>query len=82
MLPSVRRRTVVAGVRFCDSCAELTTAQQRARRHDARVRAQVQAFVFAALRAPYQADRTQKERDERDPDRGGSPPRAALNFHR
>ncbi|MEQ4306154.1 hypothetical protein ABNF97_33020 [Plantactinospora sp. B6F1] len=27
-----RRRSPLAGVRFCDGCAEVTTAEQRARR--------------------------------------------------
>ncbi|MGI5151340.1 hypothetical protein ACQEVC_34090 [Plantactinospora sp. CA-294935] len=32
MLCLFRRRSPVMGVRFCDGCAEVTTAEQRARR--------------------------------------------------
>ncbi|WP_158624079.1 hypothetical protein [Micromonospora sp. HM5-17] len=32
MLRLFRRRSPVAGVRFCDGCAEVTTAEQRVRR--------------------------------------------------
>ncbi|MEO3745329.1 hypothetical protein [Plantactinospora sp. B5E13] len=32
MLRLFRRRFRAAGVRFCDGCAEVTTAEQRARR--------------------------------------------------
>jgi hypothetical protein len=41
MLWSRRRRAVATEVQFCDSCAEVTTAQQRAERRYDRVRTQV-----------------------------------------
>ncbi|MCW6003592.1 hypothetical protein K1W54_03205 [Micromonospora sp. CPCC 205371] len=40
-----RRRPADAQVRFCDSCAEVTTGEQRARRYDDRVRTQVHAWT-------------------------------------
>jgi hypothetical protein len=43
-----RRRTVDLGVRFCESCAEVTTAAQRARtRYD---RARTAAYTWAGIR--------------------------------
>jgi hypothetical protein len=40
------RRRFAAGVQFCDCCAEVTTAEQRASRRYERVRAQVQAAAW------------------------------------
>jgi hypothetical protein len=40
MFPFTRRRVVDAGVRFCEECAEVTTAAQRADRLRERVRSQ------------------------------------------
>ena len=42
----ITRRATGSGVRFCDSCAQVTTAEQRARRHLDRVRAQAQAWAL------------------------------------
>jgi hypothetical protein len=43
-----RRRTVEAGVQFCDSCAEVTTAAQRAdSRYD---RTRTAAYTWAGIR--------------------------------
>jgi hypothetical protein len=46
MLWSTRRRAVETGVQFCDSCAEVTTTQQRAQRRYDRVRAEVQTLSW------------------------------------
>ena len=46
MFRIIRRRTPELGVRFCDSCAEVTTADERARRRYDRTRADVQAFTW------------------------------------
>jgi hypothetical protein len=46
MLRSFRRGTAGTGVQFCDGCAEVTTAQQRASRRYERVREQAQAFAW------------------------------------
>jgi hypothetical protein len=40
-----RRTTADAGVRFCDSCSEVSTAEVRARRQHDRVRAQLAAVL-------------------------------------
>jgi hypothetical protein len=40
-----RRSAAGAGVRFCDSCAEVSTAGERARRQHDRVRAQIAAVL-------------------------------------
>lgn len=45
MLRINRRRAVDAGVRFCDGCAEVTTAAQRAERRLERAR--TRALVWA-----------------------------------
>ncbi|GIJ63340.1 hypothetical protein [Virgisporangium aurantiacum] len=43
-----RRPPVETGIRFCDRCAEVTTAAQRARdRHD---RARTAAYTWAGVR--------------------------------
>ncbi|MBW6439204.1 hypothetical protein KZ829_36320 [Actinoplanes hulinensis] len=44
MFRFTRRTRVAEGVRFCDSCAEVTTADQRAAQHYARARAHWPAF--------------------------------------
>jgi hypothetical protein len=36
MFRIIRRAVRLSGVQFCDSCAEVTTATQRARRHHER----------------------------------------------
>jgi hypothetical protein len=41
-----RRRTVAAGVQFCDSCAEVTTADDRARRRYDTTVAQAQSWAL------------------------------------
>ncbi|MEV4760762.1 hypothetical protein AB0J86_37450 [Micromonospora sp. NPDC049559] len=46
MLRFVRRRGAAAGVRFCDGCAEVTTAEQRARRHHERAHTDVLARTW------------------------------------
>ncbi|MEH1129367.1 hypothetical protein [Micromonospora sp. CPCC 206061] len=45
MLRIARRRAADAVVRFCDGCAEVSTAAQRAERHLERAR--TQALVWA-----------------------------------
>jgi hypothetical protein len=45
MFPFTRRRVVDAGVRFCEECAEVTTAAQRADRLRERVRGQALAWT-------------------------------------
>ena len=48
MFRSKRRRTVDVGVQFCDSCAEVTTAAQRAQtRYD---RTRTAAYTWAGVR--------------------------------
>ena len=42
MFRLTRRAGRPSDVRFCDSCAEVTTAGDRARRHRDRIRAQAQ----------------------------------------
>jgi|KBSSwiStaDraftv2_1062776.scaffolds.fasta_scaffold331481_4 hypothetical protein len=44
MFHIARRRTRPAGVRFCDGCAEVTTAEQRARRRYERTVAEAHAW--------------------------------------
>lgn len=44
MWQKTRRRRIRDGVRFCDGCAEVTSAEQRANRRYERVRWQVQTF--------------------------------------
>jgi hypothetical protein len=39
------RRPVAAGVRFCDTCTEVSTAEERARRRQDRTRAQISALL-------------------------------------
>ncbi|GIJ52398.1 hypothetical protein Val02_92840 [Virgisporangium aliadipatigenens] len=39
-----RRAAVETGVQFCDGCAEVTTAEERARRRYDRTRAEAQAL--------------------------------------
>jgi hypothetical protein len=41
----VTRWTTGTGARFCDSCGDVTTAEQRARRYLDRVRARAQAWT-------------------------------------
>lgn len=41
----VTRWATGTGVRFCDSCGEVTTADQRVRRHLDRVRARAQSWI-------------------------------------
>jgi hypothetical protein len=45
MFPFARRRVVDAGVRFCEECAEVTTAAQRADRLRERARSQALAWT-------------------------------------
>ncbi len=42
MFRFIRRARVAEGVRFCDGCAEVTTAAQRAERHYERAHARWQ----------------------------------------
>jgi hypothetical protein len=39
------RRSGDAGVRFCDSCTEVSTAEERARRRQDRTRTQISALL-------------------------------------
>lgn len=46
MFGSIRRsRTTLAGVRFCDSCAQVSTADQRAQRRYDRARTTVYTLI-------------------------------------
>jgi hypothetical protein len=45
MLWTSRRTGRLAGVRFCDSCTEVTTAEDRARRHRDRTLTQAQSLL-------------------------------------
>jgi hypothetical protein len=46
MFRITRRRPTEAGVRFCDGCAEVTTAAQRAERHHERTRTRALAWAL------------------------------------
>ena len=46
MFRIARRHLVAAEVRFCDSCAEVTTADERARRRYDRARAEIHTFTW------------------------------------
>jgi hypothetical protein len=48
MFQFLRRRSVDAGVRFCDGCAEVTTAAERADRF--RDRSRTQALTWTQAR--------------------------------
>ena len=41
----ITRWTTGTGVRFCDSCGEVTTVEQHVRRHLDRMRARAQAWA-------------------------------------
>jgi len=45
MIRFFRRAGRLAGVRFCDSCAEVTTAAERARRHHERTVLRAQTLL-------------------------------------
>lgn len=45
MFRITRRRPVETGVRFCDGCAEVTTAAQRAERRAERTRSQAMTWT-------------------------------------
>jgi hypothetical protein len=46
MFAGSRRKKINAGVRFCDACAEVTTATQRAQRHHDHTRDQALAWTM------------------------------------
>jgi hypothetical protein len=46
MFQLTRRRPVESGIRFCDRCAEVTTAAQRADQVRERVRTQALAWLL------------------------------------
>ncbi|WP_426502938.1 hypothetical protein ACPPVO_35600 [Dactylosporangium sp. McL0621] len=46
MFRIARRRAAAAGVQFCDSCAEVTTADERARRRYETAVAQAQSWAL------------------------------------
>jgi hypothetical protein len=45
MFPGIRRKKADAGVQFCDACAEVTTAEQRAQRRYEHTRDQARAWT-------------------------------------